>query len=47
MLHPLQAFSDAERMMALGRSVLRPQPAVTDSPNVIRFPVERLRKPHR
>jgi hypothetical protein len=47
MLHPLQAFSDAERMMALGRSVLRPQPAAMDAPNVIRFPVERLRNPLR
>ncbi|MBY0344538.1 MAG: hypothetical protein K2Q29_11850 [Sphingomonadales bacterium] len=48
MLHPRQAFPDAERLMAIGRAFReRAQPAFTDSPNVIRFPVERLRKPLR
>lgn len=40
MLHPRQAFPDAERLMAIGRA-LRERPAVMYS-NVIRFPVERV-----
>jgi hypothetical protein len=42
MLHPRQAFSDAEHYMALGRA-LREPPAAIVHPNVIRFPVERLK----
>ena len=41
MLHPLQAFSNAAHYMAIGRA-LSERPATMD-PNVIRFPVERLK----
>lgn len=42
MLHPRQAFPDAERLMAIGRALREPPAAIVDS-NVIRFPVERLK----
>jgi hypothetical protein len=42
MLHPRQAFPDAERLMAIGRALREPSAVNVDS-NVIRFPVERLK----
>lgn len=46
MLHPRQAFSDAERLMAIGRAIREPSAAIVH-PNVIRFPVERLKPRNR
>lgn len=42
MLHPRQAFPDAERLMAIGRALRGPSAVIMDS-NVILFPVERLK----
>lgn len=41
MLHPRQAFPEAERLMAIGRA-LRESPANMVDSNVILFPVERV-----
>jgi hypothetical protein len=46
MLHPRQAFPDAERLMAIGRALRESSAVIVDS-NVIRFPVERLKPRNR